>query len=231
MIDLEQQKKIVTESEIVNKLQELAKEFDGKIAYSTSLGFEEQVITHLIFANDIPIEVFTIDTWRLFKQTLELKDKLEARYGKKIKVYTPDKKEVEDLVSKKGEFSFYDSIENRKECCQIRKVVPLNQALEGVDCWITGIRAEQSANRQQMQQLEWNEANQLYKFHPLFYWSEEEVSAFIQKHDLPYNPMHDQNFPSIGCEPCTRAIKPEEDQRAGRWWWETSDTKECGLHK
>ncbi len=225
------QKKIFTESEIVKELRKLAQDFEGKIVYSTSFGFEAQVITHLIFSHHIPIKIFTIDTGRLFKETLELKNQMEAHYGKEIKVYSPEMEEVSQLELEKGLFSFYESVENRKECCHIRKVKPLNKALQGVDCWITGIRSEQSLNRQQMQQLEWNEKHHLFKFHPLFYWSEEQVKAFAQKNELLYNPLHDKNFPSIGCEPCTRAIKSGENHRAGRWWWETGSVKECGLHQ
>ncbi len=222
---------IFSASDIVAELKKLAEIFEGKIVYSTSFGFEAQVITHLIFTHNIPIRIFTIDTGRLFKETLELKAQMEQHYGKKIKVYTPDMEEITDLEQRKGSFSFYESIENRKECCHIRKVKPLNKALARVDCWITGIRSEQSINRQQMKQLDWNEKHQLYKFHPLFYWTEEQVMDFVKTNQLLYNPLHDKNFPSIGCAPCTRAIKPGEDPRAGRWWWESGTTKECGLHQ
>lgn len=224
-------KPIFSEADIVSELKKLAEIFEGKIVYSTSFGFEAQVITHLIFTHNIPIRLFTIDTGRLFKETLELKAQMEQRYGKKIKVYTPDMEEVTDLEQRKGLYSFYESVENRKECCHIRKVKPLDKALKGVDCWITGIRAQQSINRQQMKQFEWNEKHALYKFHPLFYWTEEQVMNFIKEHQLLYNPLHDKNFPSIGCAPCTRAIKSGEDHRAGRWWWESGTHKECGLHQ
>jgi phosphoadenosine phosphosulfate reductase len=217
---------------VVGKLCELAEEYTGKIVYSTGFGFEAQVIKHLIFSYDIPIRVFTIDTGRLFPETIALKQKIEEKYDKTIEVYHPNQAEVTDLVGKKGLYSFYESVANREECCFIRKVKPLQIALDGVACWITGIRAEQSAHRQQkMSQWEWNEKYQLHKFHPLYHWTWAEIKEFIKVHDIPYNALHDRGYPSVGCQPCTRAIKKGEDDRAGRWWWETESSKECGLHK
>jgi len=171
-----------------------------------------------------------LDTGRLFNETYELIDRTRARYKIPIEVFFPQTPAVEKLVTEKGFTSFYESVENRKECCHIRKVEPLNRALEGAKIWVTGLRSEQSANRQQMSLLEWSEDKQLHKFNPLINWSFEEMMDYIQKHNVPYNPLHDKGFISIGCLPCTRAIEPGEDPRAGRWWWEQSQ-KECGLHR
>lgn len=203
--------------------------FPGKVVFSSSLGQEDQVLTDVIFKNNIPVEIFTIDTGRLFNETYELLDKTTARYKKPIKVYFPEAKDVEEFVAAKGINSFYESVENRKECCHIRKVIPLNRALKGAAVWITGLRAEQSNNRKEMPMIEWSEEKQLYKFNPLIRWTYDEVMNYIKEYYVPYNTLHDKGFISIGCAPCTRAIEPGEDARAGRWWWETSQ-KECGLH-
>jgi phosphoadenosine phosphosulfate reductase len=203
--------------------------FPGKVVFSSSLGQEDQVLTDVIFKNNIPVEIFTIDTGRLFNETYELLDKTTARYKKPIKVYFPEASDVEEFVATRGINSFYESVENRKECCHIRKVIPLNRALKGASVWITGLRADQSNNRKDMQMIEWSEEKQLYKFNPLINWTYEEVIDYIKEFYVPYNTLHDKGFISIGCSPCTRAIEPGEDARAGRWWWETSQ-KECGLH-
>lgn len=208
----------------------LANEFSGDIVFSTSMGYEDQVITHQIFSNDLTIEVFTLDTGRLFAETYSVWNSTLDRYKKPIKVYYPNTEAVEKLVSDKGPSSFYESTENRKECCYIRKVEPLKRALKGKKIWITGIRAEQSDNRNDMPQVEWDEVNQIVKFHPILNWSLKEVKDYINKFNIPYNPLHDRGFVSIGCAPCTRAIKENEDFRAGRWWWEDKSKKECGLH-
>ena len=208
----------------------LAKKFPNRIVFSTSLGYEDQVISHLIFSNQIPIEVFTLDTGRLFNETYSVLNSTIDRYKKPIKVMYPQTDAIEKLVSEKGPLSFYQSIENRKECCYIRKVEPLKRALKGQSIWVTGIRADQSDNRQGITPIEWDEANEIIKFHPILNWTLEEVKAYIFKHNIPYNTMHDKGFLSIGCAPCTRAIKQGEDFRAGRWWWEENDKKECGLH-
>jgi phosphoadenosine phosphosulfate reductase len=208
----------------------LASEFGEKTVFSSSLSYEDQVLTHMIFFSDLNIEIFTLDTGRLFPETYSVLNSTLDRYKKKIKVYYPQTSSVEKLLTEKGPNSFYESVENRKECCHIRKVEPLQRALKGKEIWITGIRSEQSANRQEMPMLEWDEANKIVKIHPLLNWSLEEVKDYIRKHNIPYNPLHDKGFVSIGCAPCTRAIKPGEDFRAGRWWWEDSSKKECGLH-
>lgn len=202
----------------------------GKIVFSSSLGQEDQVITDAIFKNRLPVTIITIDTGRLFNETFELLDKTEARYKNKIQVYFPDADDVEEFVSSKGINSFYESVENRKTCCHIRKVKPLSRALEGAGVWITGLRAEQSLNRMQMPMIEWLDEKQLYKFNPLINWSYDEVLDYLKEFNVPYNTLHDKGFISIGCAPCTRAIEPGEDPRAGRWWWEESVKKECGLH-
>lgn len=208
----------------------LAQEFPGKVVFSTSLGYEDQVISHFIFSNQLPIEVFTLDTGRLFNETYSVLNSTLDRYKTPIKVYYPQTEAIEKLVSEKGPISFYESIDNRKECCYIRKVEPLQRALKGKQIWITGIRAEQSNNRGEMENFEWDEANQIYKYHPILNWTLEEVKSYIFKHNIPYNSLHDKGFVSIGCAPCTRAIKAGEDFRAGRWWWEDNAKKECGLH-
>ncbi|MCF2487152.1 phosphoadenylyl-sulfate reductase [Dyadobacter sp. CY347] len=208
----------------------LADLFPGEVVFSTSLGYEDQVITDFILKNNLNVTIFTLDTGRLFSETYMTLQKTNNRYDTKIKVYYPQTDSVETLVSTKGPLSFYDSVENRKECCFIRKVEPLNRALKGAKIWVTGIRAEQSGNRHDMPQLEWDVAHQLVKFHPILHWSFEDVKTFVKSNGLPYNPLHDKGFVSIGCAPCTRAIQEGEDFRAGRWWWEDESKKECGLH-
>lgn len=204
--------------------------FSEGVVFSSSLGQEDQVITDIIFKNNLPVKIFTIDTGRLFNETYELLDRTTARYKKNIEVFFPEAIAVEQFVNTKGINSFYESVDNRKECCFIRKVKPLNRALKGAKVWITGLRAEQSGNREQMPMIEWSEEKQLYKFNPLIHWSYNEMMEYIKKHNVPYNHLHNNGFISIGCAPCTRAIEPGEDARAGRWWWETSQ-KECGLHE
>ena len=203
--------------------------FPGKVVFSSSLGQEDQVLTDVIFKNNLPVKIFTIDTGRLFNETYELLDKTTARYRKQVQVYFPEGPDVETFVATKGINSFYESVENRKDCCYIRKVKPLNRALAGAQVWITGLRAEQSENRKDMPVIEWDENRQLYKFNPLIRWTYNEVLDYIKEFNVPYNTLHDKGFISIGCAPCTRAIEPGEDARAGRWWWEASH-KECGLH-
>ena len=215
----------------VEALKTLADLFPDQVVFSTSLGYEDQVITDLIARNGIPIRIFTLDTSRMFPETYSVWNKTRARYGIEIETYFPRPEDVEALMSQKGPYSFYDSVANRKECCGIRKVEPLRRALAGQKIWITGIRAEQSQNRHEMSQLERDDAHQLIKFHPLLHWSFEQVKQHVKENNVPYNPLHDRGFVSIGCQPCTRAIQPGEDFRAGRWWWEGEDKKECGLHE
>ena len=214
----------------VETLQAIAAAYPGKVVFSTSFGWEDQVITDMIFRNNIPIEVFTLETGRLFTETYYVWNRTLEMYQKPILAYYPNQELLEDMVSKKGPNSFYISVENRKQCCGIRKLEPLKRALSGNEVWITGIRAEQSLNRHDMSAIEWDEQNQLIKYHPIFSWSLEEVKTYIKENNIPYNPLHDRGFPSIGCAPCTRAVQPGEDFRAGRWWWEDSSKRECGLH-
>lgn len=213
-----------------DQLRKLAILFPGKVIFTTSLGIEDQVITHKIFTNNIDIRVITLDTGRLFPQTYDVFSSTIIRYKKIINVYFPEYEAVEKMVTEKGPLSFYQSVENRKECCTIRKVVPLNRALEGMVVWISGIRADQSENRNQMDWLEFDESKKLYKYYPLFNWSFEEVKSFVKENNVPYNSLHDKGYVSIGCEPCTKAVKPGDDFRSGRWWWENDGGKECGLH-
>ncbi len=215
---------------VVDVLKHIAKKFKNKIIFTTSFGYEDQVITDLIFRNDIDIKVVTLDTGRLFKETYKVYSQTVNQYKKKIIAYYPDMEGVEKMVSEKGPFSFYNSLEDRKECCYFRKIVPLNRALDGMECWITGIRADQSENRQGMQFFEKDEHRNMVKYNPLLHWSLDDVKQYIKENHVPYNILHDKNFVSIGCEPCTRAIREGEDFRAGRWWWESNSKKECGLH-
>ncbi len=215
---------------VVEVLQKIATEYGNRAAFSTSLSWEDQVITHHIFSNDLPIRVFTLDTGRLFPETYGVLNRTLDRYKKKIEVFSPKHEGVEKMVTEKGPLSFYVSLENRKECCFIRKVEPLNRALNNVDCWITGLRAEHSENRKDMSMTEIDDQRNIVKVHPIFNWSFEQVKNEIKEFNIPYNSLHDKGFVSIGCQPCTRAVQEGEDFRAGRWWWENSDKKECGLH-
>jgi phosphoadenosine phosphosulfate reductase len=223
--------KIISEKIPEEALALLGKEFAGKIIFSTSFGLEDQAITHMIFSGNIPIRIFTLDTGRIFPETYSVWNSTREKYGKPIETFSPDTNAVQKMVSAKGPNSFYESVENRQECCHIRKVEPLQRALKGNEIWITGIRKEQSANRDNMNSVEWDEKNKIVKFHPLFDWTFEQVKNFISKNNVPYNSLHDKGFPSIGCQPCTRAVKEGEDPRAGRWWWEDTSKKECGLHE
>ena len=215
---------------IDERLEKLASVFPGRIIFTTSFGLEDQVITHKIFNSNLNIKVATLDTGRLFPETYEVFSQTLIKYNKKINIYFPDSLSVETMVTEKGPFSFYQSTADRIECCRIRKVVPLNRALEGMECWISGIRASQSDNRSSMNDLEYDDERGLFKYHPLFNWSYEDVKKYIADEHIPYNSLHDKGFLSIGCEPCTRAVKEGEDFRAGRWWWENEGPKECGCH-
>ena len=201
---------------------------DG-IVFSTSLGQEDQIITDVIFKNNLPIKVFTLDTGRLFYEHYELLANNNSKYKVNTEVYFPEANDVEKYVNEKGINAFFHSVENRKECCNIRKVKPLNRALEGAKVWITGLRSEQSENRHSLKMVEWDETRQLYKFNPLLHWNYDEVLKYIDEHQIMDLPLHKKGFISVGCKPCTRAIEPGENPRAGRWWWEESQ-KECGLH-
>jgi phosphoadenosine phosphosulfate reductase len=211
-------------------LRKLSVDYPAKVVFSSSFSFEDQVITHLIADQLLPIQIFTLDTGRLFAETYSVWNSTLERYKISIKAFYPDHLNLETFIEKKGPNAFYESVENRKDCCFIRKVEPLKRALSGNAIWVTGLRAEHSADRQNLQSIEWDESNQIIKYHPLLNWTTEQVSDFIKSNNIPYNPLHDKGFVSIGCAPCTRAIKEGEDFRAGRWWWEDANKKECGLH-
>jgi phosphoadenosine phosphosulfate reductase len=221
---------LLGEKTIEESLKTFTTLYPGGTIFTTSFGIEDQTLTHMIFNNDIPIDVVTLDTGRLFPETYRVFSDTIIKYQKKVEVLFPDHAETELMMTEKGPFSFYESKENRIECCRIRKVEPLNRALEGKKVWISGIRADQSDNRKKMEWLEYDEDKKILKFYPLFNWSYEQVRDFIKQNNVPYNTLHDTGFVSIGCEPCTRAIKPGEDFRAGRWWWENDGPKECGCH-
>ncbi len=218
-----------SEHSIEETLDYFTKLFPDAVKFSSSLGQEDQVLTDIIARNKLNVEVFTIDTGRLFPETYDLLERTNYRYNTTITTYFPQAEAVQDFVNTQGINGFYHSVENRVSCCSIRKVEPLNRALQGCKIWVTGIRGEQSENRSHMPLVEWNEAKQLYKFNPLLHWTYDKVLNYIKQHHVPYNKLHDKGFVSIGCAPCTRAIEPGEDARAGRWWWEASK-KECGLH-
>lgn len=219
------------DAEPVEILDFLYDEYGDKLAFSSSLGAEDQVLTHMIAGLKKHIRIFTLDTGRLFPETLDLLDKTNKRYGINIEVYFPDAGKVEQMVNKKGINLFYESVANRKECCHIRKILPMKRALQGVDVWISGLRSEQSVTRHDLDLAVWDRNFNLIKVSPLRSWTEDQLFDFIREHNIPYNELHDKGFPSIGCQPCTRAITPDEDVRAGRWWWEQPEMKECGLHQ
>jgi phosphoadenosine phosphosulfate reductase len=211
-------------------LSRLIQRFPGQVTFSTSFSYEDQIITHKILKNKLPVKIFTLDTGRLFPETYSVWSATNAKYNTHIIPYYPDHLLIENFVAERGPNAFYESVQNRKDCCFIRKVEPLKRALKDNAVWITGLRAEHSVDRHGMPQLEWDEGNQIIKYHPILHWTFDEVKRYINDHNIPYNPLHDKGFASIGCAPCTRAIRPGEDFRAGRWWWEDSVKKECGLH-
>lgn len=206
------------------------REYKGKIGLASSLSIEDQAITEMICKIDPSCRIFTLDTGRLFPQTYSLISKTKDRFGKQIEVYFPDYKAVEAMVGEHGVNLFYESVELRKRCCHVRKIEPLKRAFEGLEVWICGLRREQSVTRADNNVVEWDKGNGIIKINPLIDWSEAQVWDYIKQNQIPYNVLHDQGYPSIGCQPCTRAVKEGEDLRAGRWWWENPEQKECGLH-
>ncbi len=212
-------------------LAHLLPRFGRKIALASSLGLEDQVLTDMIYKLDKNARVFAIDTGRLFAETLMLVDRTNLRYGTKMEVYFPSHENVEHYVNSLGINAFYEGIEQRRACCHARKLEPLRRALSTLDVWICGLRSAQSVTRSGLKKVEGDEANGRKKVNPLSDWTEDELWRYVDEHSVPVNPLHKKNFPSIGCQPCTRAVQPGEDIRAGRWWWENPEHKECGLHK
>lgn len=199
--------------------------------FASSLAAEDMVLTHAIIEAGLPIEIITLDTGRLHPQTLAMVERIAQRYGVSVRVVKPDTQAVLQHVTQHGEFAFYDGIELRKACCGIRKVEPLRRTLAGHSAWLTGQHRDQSITRAELAEEEFDHAFGLYKFNPLASWTDAHVWAVLRAYDIPYNPLHDQGYPSIGCDPCTRAVRPGEHPRAGRWWWEQASSKECGLHQ
>jgi len=206
-------------------------ENEGKIALSSSMGAEDQVLTDMICTINKSVKIFTLDTGRLFPETYELIEAANKKYNISVEVYFPDYSNVQKMVREKGINLFYESIENRKLCCNIRKIEPLKRALSGLKIWISGLRKDQSVTRFYSKRIEWDENYNLIKLNPLINWTEDQVWDYIYSNKIPYNPLHDEGFRSIGCQPCTRAIQPGEEIRAGRWWWEQPEQKECGIHE
>jgi phosphoadenosine phosphosulfate reductase len=215
---------------LVHRIELLASAIKGRIAFSTGLGIEGQAILHAIAESGAPVDVFTLDTGRLFAETIALIAANEQRFGVKIRVLTPEARDVEALIARDGVLGFRESIEQRKDCCHVRKVVPLKRALAGASAWVAGLRRGQSGARADVPLAEWNGEHGLVKVNPIADWSAERLEAYLEQHAIPVNPLHTRGFPSIGCSTCTRAISPGEDIRAGRWWWESDWGKECGLH-
>ncbi len=202
----------------------------GKKVFSTSFGIEDQLLTHYIIPHINEVKVFTLDTGRQFNETYEVFQKTLNKYPSlTIQTYYPEEADIQQYINSHGINGFYDSIDSRKECCRVRKVKPLQRAIAGANLWITGLRAEQSANREGMQFLEWDEANQLIKFNPLLHYTLKEVEREVNLYNIPINSLYKRGYLSVGCSPCTRALAEGEDFRAGRWWWENGK-KECGLH-
>lgn len=234
MISREEVQRLNSEFEKKTPQEVLAyflREYKGRIALSSSLGIEDQALTHMVCNIDNSTKVFTLDTGRLFPETYTLVDNTNKHFGINIELFFPDTARVEEMVRTKGVNLFYGSIENRKLCCNVRKIEPLKRAFKGLDVWICGLRKDQSVTRFFSNMVEWDEVNGLVKINPLINWNERMVWEYIRAHHIPYNELHDKSFPSIGCQPCTRAVAAGEDIRSGRWWWEAPEHKECGLHK
>lgn len=223
-------RKLADLATLEERLASIRSAIGGPIAFSTSLGIEDQAITHAIATTGTDIDIFTLDTGRHFPETLETLFDTEGKYGIKIRVMFPDSAEVEELVENDGIYGFRYSVEARKACCEVRKVRPLNRALRGAGGWMTGLRREQSLGRSHVPFASYDPVQKLIKLNPIADWSIEKLEDYVAANKIPVNALHARGFPSIGCQPCTRAIKPGEDVRAGRWWWENENGKECGLH-
>jgi phosphoadenosine phosphosulfate reductase len=216
--------------DLFERLVAIRSEIPGRLVFTTSFGLEDQAIAHAIFAQTLAIDVATLDTGRLFPETLEVWAQTERRYGVRVLAFAPEHNALEALIAGQGIDGFRSSIEARLDCCAVRKVAPLTRALDGSAAWITGLRADQSADRAQVLPALFDEQRRLLKVNPLFDWTRERTREFVRAHDVPCNALHERGFLSIGCAPCTRAVLPGEPERAGRWWWEQSQNKECGLH-
>lgn len=212
-------------------LADAVEHYPGRVAFASSLGVEDQVLTHMIAEAELDLPVFTLDTGRLYPETYDLIDRTCKRYGIKIAVYCPDAKEVEQMVTAHGINLFRCSRFLRHACCETRKIKPLRRAQVGLDAWVCGLRSGQGITREKVEPAEWDSSAGLLKLNPLAEWDEARVWDYVRAHDIPYNPLHDQGYPSIGCAPCTRAVLEGEDWRAGRWWWESAEHRECGLHR
>jgi len=224
------QSRLSKASSLERRTAEIASAVSGRIAFSTSLGLEDQAVLHGLAQSAADVDVFTLDTGRHFPETLETLAESERRYGLRIRVVSPDADELEDVVARDGVLGFRMSVEARKACCEVRKVRPLRQSLAGAAAWITGLRRGQSNGRAEVPFAAWDDAYGLIKVNPIADWTVEELQAYIAANNIPVNALHARGYPSIGCQPCTRAVLPGEDIRAGRWWWENDDDKECGLH-
>jgi len=216
--------------DLQDRLITVRRAISGRIVFTTSFGMEDQAIAHTIFTEGLEIDVVTFDTARLFPETLEVWADTERRYGRQIRGLSPDREGVESLVGRDGVYGFRRSIEARLACCTLRKVEPLVRALAGASAWISGLRADQSPERAQTSYACFDPQYRVIKVNPLFDWKRDRVIAFVHDHGVPYNPLHDRGFLSIGCAPCTRAVAPGEPERAGRWWWEQQEKTECGCH-
>lgn len=215
---------------LFERLASIRSRIAGRIVFTTSFGLEDQAIVHAIFAQALAIDVATLDTGRLFPETHQVWADTERRYGVRVRAFAPEHASVEALIAEQGIDGFRASVEARLDCCSVRKVAPLARALDGGAAWITGMRADQSTDRARLAAASFDERRRLIKVNPLFDWTREQTVSFIRAHDVPCNVLHERGFLSIGCAPCTRAVAPGEPERAGRWWWEQEQKKECGLH-
>ena len=211
-------------------LQSFMSQYGARLALSSSLSIEDQTLTDMMLRIDPQANIFTLDTGRLFPETYELIDRTNEHYKVKLKVYCPQTEALQQFVATEGINPFYESIEKRHACCEVRKLEPLRRAFRDLDVWVCGLRSAQSVTRSDMRLIEWDERHGLLKINPLIHWTEQQVWDYIKENRVPYNRLHDKGFPSIGCEPCTRAVRRIDDVRAGRWWWESPDHRECGLH-
>src|SRR5579863_7353210 len=216
--------------DLLERLAAIRSHIAGRIVFTTSFGLEDQALTHAIFSQGLEIDVATLDTGRLFPETYDTWEATERRYGTRIVAFVPGHRSVETLIARQGINGLRDSVAARMDCCAVRKVMPLARALDGGSAWITGLRADQSTERARISAASFDAQRGLVKINPLFDWTREKTFDFVRSHKVPYNPLHDRGFLSVGCAPCTRAVAPGEPERAGRWWWEQSDKKECGLH-